>query len=52
MKEITSIDDIISMILLCDEIERDTSTGADMIIPIYEITPTEFLGIAEMGCLL
>ena len=49
MKETTSIDDIINMILLCDEIERDTSKGADMITPIYEITPTEFLGIAEMG---
>ncbi len=49
MIEITNLDDIIDMILCCDNIELDASTGADMTIPIYEITPIEFLGIAEMG---
>ena len=49
MKELTNLDDIISKILFCDEIELDSSVGADMIIPIYEITPTEFLGMAEKG---
>lgn len=47
MESITEVKDIIQFILRTDEIERDASSGSDISIPIYDISPEEFLDFAE-----
>lgn len=47
MEDIVKVKDIIQFILRADDIERDTSTGSDIIIPIYDISAEEFLDFAE-----
>lgn len=41
------VNDIIQFILQADEIECDGSSGSDIDIPIYDISPEEFLDFAE-----
>lgn len=47
MESITEMKDIVQFILRTDEIERDASSGSDINIPIYDISPEEFLDFAE-----
>ena len=47
MESITEIKDIVQFILRTDEIERDASSGSDIIIPVYDISSEEFLDFAE-----
>lgn len=47
MESITEVKDIVQFILRTDEIERDVSSGSDISIPIYDISPEEFLDFAE-----
>lgn len=47
MKDIRKIDDLIQFVLQADEIDYDSSYSADMTIPIYDISPEEFLDFAE-----
>lgn len=47
MENITEVKNIIQIILQTDEIERDSSCGSDVSIPIYDISSEEFLDFAE-----
>lgn len=47
MESITEVKDIVQLILRTDEIERDSSSGSDISIPIYDISSEEFLDFAE-----
>lgn len=47
MEDIMEVKDVIQFILQADEIERDASSGSDIIIPIYDISSEEFLDFAE-----
>lgn len=47
MESFTEVKDIVQFILRTDEIERDASCGSDISIPIYDISPEEFLDFAE-----
>ncbi len=47
MESITEVKDIVQFILRTDEIERDSSSGSDISIPIYDISSEEFLEFAE-----
>lgn len=47
MEDITEVKDIIQFILRADEIECDVVSGSSINIPIYDISPEEFLDFAE-----
>ena len=46
MDAITTVTDIIQFVLQMDKIECDCSNGSDMVIPVYDIAPDEFLEFA------
>lgn len=47
MEDIRTVEDLIQFILQADEIERDGGGGSDIVIPIHDISPEEFLDFAE-----
>lgn len=47
MEDIKKVEDLIQFILQADEIEWDVSIESDIIIPIHDISPEEFLNFAE-----
>ena len=48
MDAITTVTDIIQFVLQMDKIECDCSNGSDMVIPVYDISPDEFLEFLTM----
>lgn len=47
MDDIKEIKDLFQFILQADDIGHDSSFGSDIIIPVYDISPEEFLAFAE-----
>ena len=47
MEDIKEIKDLFQFILQADDIGHDSSFGSDIIIPVYDISPEEFLAFAE-----
>lgn len=47
MENIVEVRDIVELILQTVEIERDAAFGSNIIIPVYEISPEDFLNFAE-----
>lgn len=47
MDAITTVTDIIQFVLQMDKVECDCSNGSDMVIPVYDISPDEFLEFAD-----
>ena len=43
MEDIKEIKDLFQFILQADDIGHDSSFGSDIIIPVYDISPEEFL---------